>query len=341
MGEPAGIGPDISLKAWMLARTNDLPPFFVIGAPAVLADRAGQMGIDIAIAEISNPGDTQRCFDSAMPVLPLDCKTVTAGQPNLETATTVIAAIETAAALIHGGEANAMVTNPIAKSVLTQAGFPHPGHTEFLATLSKNRHTLLQNPSEPQRAVMMLSSDVLNVVPITIHIPYRDVPSTLTSELIVETAKIVAKDLSEKFAVTHPRLAISGLNPHAGEAATMGLEDRDIIAPAIAQLQAVGINATGPHPADSMFHETARADYDVALCMYHDQALIPIKTLAFDRAVNVTLGLDFIRTSPDHGTAFDIAGSGLANPSSLFQAIKLADRMSQTRSTTEVADHGL
>ncbi len=219
------------------------------------------------------------------------------------------------------GEATAVVTNPVAKNVLYSWGFAEPGHTEFLAKLVQ------EATGKVLRPVMMLWSPELAVVPVTIHLPLKEIFGQLSSELIVETGRIVARDLSTRFGLPRPRLAIAGLNPHAGEEGTLGEEDRTIVAPAIARLRSDGIDARGPLPADSMFHEQARAAYDVALCMYHDQALIPIKTLAFDHAVNVTLGLPFVRTSPDHGTAFDIAGTGRADPASLIAALRLAERL--------------
>jgi 4-hydroxythreonine-4-phosphate dehydrogenase len=221
---------------------------------------------------------------------------------------------------VQAGHAMAVVTNPLAKSVLYQAGFKHPGHTEFLAELAAHDGIV-------PRPVMMLWSTTLAVVPVTIHVALREAVAQLTTRDIVETGRIIARDLRDRFGIQRPRIAVSGLNPHAGEDGSLGLEDRDIIAPAVAQLRKDGIDARGPLPADTMFHEAARRTYDCALCMYHDQALIPIKALAFDDAVNVTLGLPFVRTSPDHGTAFDIAGTGRANPSSFIAALRLAARM--------------
>jgi 4-hydroxythreonine-4-phosphate dehydrogenase len=232
-----------------------------------------------------------------------------------------VASIRRAVADVMAGAAAAIVTNPVAKNVLYNWGFAEPGHTEFLAKLVQ------EATGKSLRPVMMLWSPELAVVPVTIHLPLREIFSQLSSALVVETGRIVAHDLATRFGLAHPRLAIAGLNPHAGEAGTLGDEDRSIVAPAVAQLVAEGIDARGPLPADSLFHEQARATYDVALCMYHDQALIPIKTLAFDHAVNVTLGLPFVRTSPDHGTAFDIAGTGRADPASLVAALRLAARL--------------
>jgi 4-hydroxythreonine-4-phosphate dehydrogenase len=231
------------------------------------------------------------------------------------------------------GKAAAVVTNPIAKNVLYRSGFAEPGHTEFLAVLVKEATGKMLRP------VMMLWSPELAVVPVTIHLPLRDIFSHLTSDLIVETGRIVARDLQGRFGLSQPRLAVAGLNPHAGEAGTLGEEDRDVVAAAVARLVADGIDARGPLPADTMFHQQARKSYDAALCMYHDQALIPIKTLAFDHAVNVTLGLPFVRTSPDHGTAFDIAGTGTADPTSLVAALKLAARLSDKSAVGAAGAH--
>jgi len=251
---------------------------------------------------------------------------VTPGEPHSRTASATIESIDTAVALTKQGRVAGVVTNPIAKHVLYAAGFRHPGHTEYLAALSAAPGEAAPHP------VMMLWSDDLAVVPVTVHIPLIDVPSALTTDLIVRTGRIVARELRERFGLSHPRLAVAGLNPHAGENATLGLEDRDIIAPAVAYLQAEGLAVTGPWPADTMFHAEARRSYDAALAMYHDQALVPIKTIAFDDAVNVTLGLPFVRTSPDHGTAFDIAGTGIARPASLIAALRLAARLAANAS---------
>ena len=261
-------------------------------------------------------------FPDALPVLPLASRaTGTPGALDTADAASTIEAIERAVALTFAGETAALVTNPISKDVLYRAGFKHPGHTEFLGELAARQTRATARP------VMMLWCPDLAVVPVTIHVPLADVPRLLTRDLIVATARIVAKDLREKFGVAHPRLAVSGLNPHAGENGALGREEVEVIAPAIAALKAEGIDARGPLPADTMFHAKARKTYDAALCMTHDQALIPIKTIAFDTGVNVTLGLPFIRTSPDHGTAFDIAGKGVADPSSLIEALRLAARL--------------
>ncbi len=248
------------------------------------------------------------------------------GCPSPDHAAAIIGAIDLATQAVQSGTARAMVTNPIAKSVLYAAGFGFPGHTEYLAHLAEQG-----GRTRPVRPVMMIASATLNVVPVTVHIPLADVPAALSASVLRETILITHAALMTDFGIARPRLAVAGLNPHAGESGTIGHEERDMILPVIADLKARGIDVTGPHSADTLFHAAARARYDVAIAMYHDQALIPIKTLAFDTGVNVTLGLPFIRTSPDHGTAFDIAGTGASSPSSLIEAILLADRMATSR----------
>ena len=320
LGEPAGIGPDIALAAWQQRGAQGLPPFYLIGDVDFLRARAQRLRLDITFAE-TTPDRATHLFDSALPVVATgDVVTAQPGVPDASSAPAAIASIRRAVADVKAGLAAAVITNPIAKSVLYRAGFTHPGHTEFLAELAA-RDGVMPMP------VMLLWSPQLAVVPVTIHHALRDAIALLTGDLIVRTARIVASDLNKRFGIMNPRLAVSGLNPHAGEDGTLGHEDRDVVAPAVAALRAEGIDARGPLPADTMFHAAARATYDCALCMTHDQALIPVKTLAFDEAVNVTLGLPFIRTSPDHGTAFDIAGTGKANPSSLIAALKLAAQM--------------
>jgi 4-hydroxythreonine-4-phosphate dehydrogenase len=319
MGEPAGIGPELALRAWV-RRAEIGAPFFVIADPAALRELATRLGLEVPIARVE-PADAAGVFDRALPVAPLGAgAAATPGKPDAAFAPATIESIERAVAYVQSGKASAVVTNPIAKHVLYQSGFAFPGHTEFLGALARQWDAGAQ-------PVMMLWSRVLSVVPVTIHIPLADVARALTRELIASTARIVAADLRDRFGIAHPRLAVAGLNPHAGEGGAIGREEIETIEPAIAELRAEGLDVTGPHPADTMFHEAARARYDVALAMYHDQALIPIKTLAFDTGVNVTLGLPFIRTSPDHGTAFDIAGKGLANPTSLIEAARLAARL--------------
>ncbi|MBF9232263.1 4-hydroxythreonine-4-phosphate dehydrogenase PdxA [Microvirga alba] len=320
-GDPAGIGPELTLKAWLQRTEASLPPFAVIADPAHLEQAARSFGWDVPIAP-AEPADIESVFPQALPVIPLTRSVVAhAGKPDAANAPSVTESIETAVRLVQGGSAAALVTNPIAKHVLYDAGFRHPGHTEFLAALASGREGKAYHP------VMMLWSEQLAVVPVTVHIPLSSVPSALTTDLIVLTGRIVARELRERFGLPHPRLALAGLNPHAGENGAMGAEDQDIIAPAVAILRTDGIEVAGPLPADTMFHARARQRYDAALAMYHDQALIPIKTIAFDEAVNVTLGLPFVRTSPDHGTAFDIAGQGIARPDSLMAAIRLAARL--------------
>jgi 4-hydroxythreonine-4-phosphate dehydrogenase len=319
MCEPAGVGPELALRAW-LGRADIGAPFFLIAEPAALRELARRLALDVPIA-IAEPRGAVEIFDRALPVVPLNAAAAaTAGRPNSAFAGATIESIERAVGYVRSGEAGAIVTNPIAKHVLYEAGFRFPGHTEFLGALAAQW-------GERAQPVMMLWSRELSVVPVTIHIPLADAPGALTRELIASTARIVAADLRDRFGVARPRLAIAGLNPHAGEGGAMGREEIETIGPAIAELRAEGLDVSGPHPADTMFHAAARARYDVALTMYHDQGLIPIKTLAFDTGVNVTLGLPFIRTSPDHGTAFDIAGKGLANPTSLIEAARLAARL--------------
>jgi 4-hydroxythreonine-4-phosphate dehydrogenase len=315
-GDPSGIGPEIALKAWV-SRRPDTRPFFILGDPGLFERTARALSLSVPIARVT-PAQAKDAFANALPVVSIGCVRGIAGQPDAADAAVTLAAIEQAVALVEAGEAAAVVTNPIAKDVLYGAGFKHPGHTEFLGELAERHYGGKVQP------VMMLWSPTLAVVPVTIHVSIARAIANLTTELIVVTGRIVAADLRTKFRIAAPRLAVAGLNPHAGEGGAMGREDIDIVAPAIAQLRAEGIDARGPLPPDTMFHAAARANYDAALCMYHDQALIPIKTLAFDSAVNLTLGLPFIRTSPDHGTAFDIAGKGVAHAASLIAALDLA-----------------
>ncbi|MCR6734609.1 MAG: 4-hydroxythreonine-4-phosphate dehydrogenase PdxA [Afipia sp.] len=321
IGEPAGIGPDIAIAAWLKRRELDLPAFYLIGNKAFIVERARALDVRIEIADAS-AANASELFADALPIVATGVTaTARPGKPDGNSAPAAIASIRHAVADVIEGRASAIVTNPIAKSVLYRAGFSHPGHTEFLAQLAAAVGGSVPHP------VMMLWSPELAVVPVTIHLSLRDAIAQLSSDLIVKTGRIVAADLSARLGIAHPRLAISGLNPHAGEDGSLGSEEQSIIAPAIATLRQDGIDVRGPLPADTMFHAAARKTYDCAICMYHDQALIPIKTIAFDDGVNVTLGLPFIRTSPDHGTAFDIAGTGRANPSSLIAALRLAARM--------------
>ncbi len=310
--------------AWLRRASAGLPPFYCIADPDFLAARLKDAGLSPAMEVISDPDETHAVFGSALPVLPVRAPVSSgvAGHPSQRDAASVIEAIERAVADIKDGKARAVVTAPVQKEALYKSGFPFPGHTEFLGELTST----WPGAREP---VMMLASETLRVVPLTIHVPLAEVPRLLSVDLIVRTGRIVADELAAKFDIPAPRIAVSGLNPHAGEGGRIGTEERNVIAPAIEELRALGIDAAGPHAADSMFHETARAKYDAALMMYHDQALIPIKTIAFDDAVNVTLGLPLVRTSPDHGTALAIAGTGKANPSSFIAATRMADRMSR------------
>jgi len=323
-GEPAGIGPDITIKAWLRRNELKLPAFYLLGDRDFLAHRAKVLGLRVEITDVGAE-EALGAFKDALPVVATGhTATAQPGQPDHTSADAALASIRQAVADVVAGQASAVVTNPIAKSVLYRAGFRHPGHTEFLAELAATGgHT-------PQ-PVMMLWSPALVVVPVTIHLALRDAIAQLSSELIVTTARIVVADLKARFGLANPRLAVTGLNPHAGEDGSLGTEDQSIVAPAVEILRRDGIEIRGPLPADTLFHDAARKTYDCAICMYHDQALIPVKTLAFDEAVNVTLGLPFIRTSPDHGTAFDIAGTGKADPSSLIAALRLAARIAATQ----------
>jgi len=331
LGEPAGIGPDLALSVWRRRSELDVPPFYLVADPDFLKSRAEYLGLDVPVATVT-PRTAAAAFGSALPVVAIDVPVTAApGRPDRSSAPAAVASIRRAVADVMAGSAAAIVTNPVAKNVLYNWGFAEPGHTEFLATL------VHEATGKTLRPVMMLWSPELAVVPVTIHLPLKEIFKQLSVELVVDTGRIVAHDLAKRFGLPHPRLAIAGVNPHAGEAGTLGEEDGAIVAPAVARLVADGIDAHGPLPADSLFHAQARATYDVALCMYHDQALIPIKTLAFDHAVNVTLGLPFVRTSPDHGTAFDIAGTGRADPTSLVAALRLAARLAMVESPASLA----
>ena len=303
-----------------------------------VAERAQQLGLPAPIEEVGQPADAETLFPLALPVRPVPLRVkARAGEPDPANAAAVIASIELAtkavvsgAADVMAGHAAAVVTNPIAKSVLYAAGFAHPGHTEFLAALAE-RHA----PGRRFHPVMMLAAAELRIVPLTVHIPLAEVPRAISRGLIFETVRTTWDALRRDFAVPAPRIAVTGLNPHAGEGGALGAEEREVIAPAVLELQSEGLTVTGPHPADTLFHAAARRGYDAVIAMYHDQALIPVKTLAFDTAVNVTLGLPFVRTSPDHGTAFDIAGQGRASPESLIAALRLAHEIAARR--TEAA----
>ncbi|MFC4351644.1 4-hydroxythreonine-4-phosphate dehydrogenase PdxA [Fodinicurvata halophila] len=322
MGDPAGIGPEITLKCWLQRNQATCPPFLFLGSAELLETCARSLEVEVPIHRLQEPVQARDVFPDALPVLdlplPAPCRP---GVPDSRNAPMVIRSIDLAYDLVRTGQASALVTNPIHKNSLYSSGFSQPGHTEYLAQLC----------GLDFRPVMMLASERLRVVPVTVHVPLREIPSRLTREGIVHAAEITYLALQRDFDIPAPRLAMAGLNPHAGEAGSMGREEIDLLLPAVRDLQAKGMPIDEPRAADSLFHETARGRYDAVLCMYHDQALIPIKTLDFDKAVNVTLGLPVVRTSPDHGTAFNIAGQNQANPSSLRAALDLAARMARAR----------
>ncbi|MBX9925679.1 MAG: 4-hydroxythreonine-4-phosphate dehydrogenase PdxA [Hyphomicrobiaceae bacterium] len=336
MGDPAGIGLEITVEAWRRrARAPGSPPFALYADPSAVAACCEAADMTVPIREIGGPGEATAVFSDALPVVPVPLAIpATPGAPEPANAVATIRSIDLAVADVIAGRASAIVTNPIAKAVLYAAGFSHPGHTEYLA------HLASRVTGQTARPVMMLVAAGLRTVPVTIHIPLARVPTALTTAMIEDTVAITSRELETRFGITHPRIVVAGLNPHAGEGGSIGTEDRDLIAPAIERLRARGLDVTGPHPADTLFHTAARARYDAAVCMYHDQALIPVKTLGFDTGVNVTLGLPFIRTSPDHGTAFDIAGRGLASPDSLIAALELAARMAAVDGASATASHG-
>jgi len=313
MGDPAGIGGELTARAWKTLRESG-PAFAAIDDPTRFHG--------IPVCNVGSMAEAAAIFTEALPVLSLKLAApAVPGQPDGANAAVVIASIERAVRLAQAHEATAVVTNPISKAVLYAAGFPHPGHTEFLAALTGCPHP-----------VMMLANDFLRVVPVSIHVGLRAAIDGLSTETIVAVARITATALHTQFGIAAPRLAVAGLNPHAGEGGAMGDEEARLIAPAIAVLRAEGIEVSGPHPPDTMFTPAARVGYDAAICMYHDQALIPLKTLDMASGVNITLGLPIIRTSPDHGTAFDIAGQGRADPASLIAALRLAAALAERRS---------
>ncbi|NBN77733.1 4-hydroxythreonine-4-phosphate dehydrogenase PdxA [Microvirga tunisiensis] len=317
-GEPAGIGPDVTLMAWARREELELPPFYLRGDLAFLAARAARLGLDVPCRACA-PEEAGAVFADALPVVPTGPAVADhPGDPDPATGAAVIASIDACVEDVREGRAAAVVTNPIAKKVLYDAGFRHPGHTEYLGELAQR---FAPGPFLP---VMLLAGPKLMVVPVTIHVPLARVPELLTAGLLADTARIVHHDLVTRFGLERPRIAVCGLNPHAGEGGSMGTEDRDLIAPVLQMLTAEGLNVSGPWPADTLFHDAARATYDVVLGMYHDQVLIPVKTIGFDDTVNVTLGLPFVRTSPDHGTAFGIAGTGAARCDSFAAAVRMA-----------------
>ncbi len=322
LGDPAGVGPELIAEAWARRAELRLPPFLVVGARAVLVEAARSRAITLAVTPISHPGEAVAAFADALPVLELDAMVYAPGRPDARGARLSLAALETATDLARAGEVGGLVTAPVAKAALAAVGFDHPGQTEFLAA----RCGL---PTEA--AVMMLAGPNVRTVPLTIHCAISAVPTMLSEELIVLRARITAQALARDFGIARPRLAVCGLNPHAGENGAFGDEEARIIAPAIARLRLEGIEATGPHAADALFAPHKRASFDAALCMYHDQALIPVKALDFDQGVNTTLGLPIVRTSPDHGTAFDIAGQGVADAGAIIAAIRLAGEIATRR----------
>ena len=319
-GEPAGIGPDLILAAWTLKDSVAVPPFVAIADPAVLRARAKALGVAIPLAEIAE--FSAAGFAEALPVLPVRCADPNVcGTPDPANAAAVTAAIATGVELCRSGRAAAIVTAPIHKAALAAGGFRHPGHTEFLGELAGPGHA----------PIMMLAGGGLRVVPLTVHCALAEVPARLRTAPLAEVARAVLAALTADFGIARPRLAVAGLNPHAGEDGLMGREEAEIIAPALDALRAEGHAVLGPLPADTMFHAEARDTYDAALCMYHDQALIPLKTLDFHGGVNVTLNLPFVRTSPDHGTALSLAGTGKARPDSLIAALRMAAEIAEAR----------
>ncbi len=324
MGDPAGIGGELTLRAWLSLR-NSGQRFVALDDPDRLAALARTLSLDVPISIVASPDEAGAVFATALPVLPIMlANTPRPGQPDKANAQAVIGSIERAASLALRGAVGGMVTNPINKAALYDAGFAYPGHTEFLAALT----------GAHGKQIMMLASPALRVVPVTVHASLRNSIAMLTTDAIVAAARTTAAALQREFGIARPRLAIAGLNPHAGEQGALGDEETTIIGPAIAVLREAGIDVTGPWPPDTMFTASARARYDAAICMYHDQALIPLKTLDMDHGVNVTLGLPIVRTSPDHGTAYDIAGKGIADPSSLIAAINLAASLAERRATS-------
>jgi 4-hydroxythreonine-4-phosphate dehydrogenase len=318
LGDPAGVGPELIAAAWVAREVAELAPFVVAGGASVLEAAASSRGINLPVREIFHPAEALDCFDYALPVLAGADGDYTPGAPDRTGAELALASLTEAAELARTGDCSALITAPIAKSRLAEVGFAYPGQTEFVAAACG---------VAADDAVMMLAGPSLR----TVHVALSAVPGLITSELIRCKARIVARALVEDFGIAAPRLAIAALNPHAGEDGRMGHEDAAIIAPAVAALRAEGIDASGPHSADALFTPRARATYDAALCMYHDQALVPLKALDFDQGVNVTLGLPIVRTSPDHGTAFGIAGKGLADPGAMIAAIQMAGEIAARR----------
>lgn len=315
LGDPAGVGPELIVAAWAVREREGLLPFVVAGGPDILRAAAERRGLDVPVRQVFHPNEAADCFDFALPVLDGADGDYTPGAPSRDGAALALASLEEATGLARSGEVAALVTAPVSKARLAEVGFDHPGQTEFVAYACGYA---------PGDAVMMLAGPNLRTVPVTVHLALAEVPQQLTAALIERKARITAMALARDFGLSQPRIAIAGLNPHAGEEGRMGDEEARLIQPAIDRLKAEGLDVSGPFPPDAMFTARARATYDVALCMYHDQALIPLKALDFDQGVNVTLGLPIIRTSPDHGTAFAIAGTGQADPGAMIAAIRMA-----------------
>ena len=320
LGDPAGIGPEIVAKAWAARDAADLSPFFVVGDMRAIAEVW-----EGPLERIESPREATALFARALPVLQIeDAGAVVPGEPSLEGARCALQALEVATGITRSGAALALVTAPVSKAQLYAVGFTHPGQTEFIA----ERCGVAKD-----NTVMMLAGPTLKVVPVTTHIPLVDVSGALQIETIVAKARVTARGLEKNFGICNPRLAVAGLNPHAGEGGALGREEIEIIVPAIELLRAEGIDASGPFAADGMFHARAREAYDAAICMYHDQALIPLKALHFDEGVNMTLGLPIVRAAPDHGTAFGIAGRNIADAGAMIAALRLAGSAAETRMT--------
>ena len=322
LGDPAGVGPELACAAWLERCSARLAPFFVVGSISVLAGAAQARGIKVPLLAIDAPDAAAECFADVLPVLDIAGLDYAPGAPSKAGAELALQSLEIATGLVRGGAAAALVTAPVAKAQLAAIGFSHPGQTEYVAE---------RCGVAPRNAVMMLAGPSLRVVPVTVHVALAEVPALLSAELIRNRIAIAASALVRDFGIEHPRIALAGLNPHAGEDGRVGREEIDIIAPAVALLRAEGIDVTGPLAADGMFHAEARERYDLAVCMYHDQALIPLKALDFNHGVNVTLGLPIVRTSPDHGTAFSIAGTGQARVGPTLAALKMAGECAARR----------
>ena len=325
LGDPAGVGPELLCEAWARRDAERLPPFVAVGGGEILKAAAVRRGLDIAVARVETPEEAVERFPEALPVLGDHDGAYTPGEPDRAGAERALASLSLAVGLARQGAASGVVTGPVSKARLAEVGFDLPGQTEFVASACG---------VDARDAVMLLAGPTLRTVPITVHNALADVPHLLTEDLIVRKGRIVASAMVRDFGIANPRLAFTGLNPHAGEGGRFGDEEIRVIEPAIATLRGEGIDASGPHPADALFTPRARATYDVALCMYHDQALVPLKTLDFDEGVNMTLGLPLVRTSPDHGTAFAIAGTGVADPGATIAAIRLAGECAARRAAS-------